>query len=417
MMSLPVLRARWILPVAAPPMRDAWVSVHGGRIVAVGTGASPGPVTDLGDVALLPGLVNAHTHLELSWMAGLVPPATSMPAWIRTLLRTRGVGPAGGEDDIVTAMEGAVAVMRATGTVLVGDVSNSLASAAVLKRRGYDAAIFHEILGFDPLDPKKMVRDARKRLNELVADSTNVEPNQLRAHSAVVAHAPYSTAPELFTEIATRHDGLAPLSVHLAESQEEVEFLHTGSGPMRALLDTLGVWNEAWQVPRCGPVEYLRRIGYLLPGTLLVHGVHLTMGELDQARDADAVIVTCPRSNVWVGGGIPPVSRFYGSGVPVAIGTDSLASTDTLNMFDELAALRRLAPEVDAARLLDSATRVGAEALGFGQHYGTITAGRRAAFASVRLPAGIGARSEDVEEYLVSGVSAAAIVPVGVPAA
>jgi cytosine/adenosine deaminase-related metal-dependent hydrolase len=141
----------------------------------------------------------------------------------------------------------------------------------------------------------------------------------------------------------------------------------------------------------------------------LVHCVHLTLAELDEVRDADAVIVTCPRSNGWVGGGVPPVSRFYGAGVPVAIGTDSLASTDTLNMFDELAALRRLAPEVDAARLLESATRIGAEALGFGQHYGTISEGRWARFATVDLPPEIGARGEDVEEYLVSGVSAAAI--------
>jgi cytosine/adenosine deaminase-related metal-dependent hydrolase len=266
--------------------------------------------------------------------------------------------------------------------------------------------VFHEILGFNPSDPAGMVRDAWKRLNELVADLPGRSANQLRA---LVAHAPYSTAPALFAEIAAQHAGPAPLSVHLAESTEEIEFLHTGRGPIRQMLETLGVWDGTWEVPRCGPVEYLRRVGYLQPGTLLVHCVHLTAAELDQARDAEAVIVTCPRSNVWVGAGVPPVSRFYGSGVPVAIGTDSLASTGSLNMFDELAALRRLAPEVDAARLLDSATRVGADALGFGKHYGSIGAGRLAVFASVALPPGIGARSEDVEEYLVSGVSAAAV--------
>jgi cytosine/adenosine deaminase-related metal-dependent hydrolase len=262
-----------------------------------------------------------------------------------------------------------------------------------------------------------MVRDARKRLkttSEVV--SGDGEGKRPQRSFSVVAHAPYSTAPSIFTEIAAHHEGPAPLSVHLGESAEEVEFLRTGRGPIRAMLETLGVWDTTWEVPRCGPVEYLRRIGYLQPGTLLVHCVHLTATELDDAREADAVIVTCPRSNVWVGGGVPPISRFYGAGLPVAIGTDSLASTDTLNMFDELAALRRLAPEVTAARLLESATRVGAEALGFGQHYGTISAGRRARFASVTLPAGIGARSEDMEEYLVSGVSAAAIEVLDAPA-
>ena len=407
MSLLTVLRARWILPVTGPPLRDAWVSVSDGRVAAVGEGRAPGPVTDLGDVALLPGLVNAHTHVELSWMAGLVPPAASMDAWIRQLMQVRRAGPAG-EVDTIADMTRAVTQMRATGTVLVGDISNTLASVPVLKVAGCDAVVFHEILGFNPADPASMVREAwRKRPLKTTSEAV----------FAVVGHAPYSTSPALFAEIAARHHGPAPLSVHVAESLEEIEFLRKGRGPIRKMLETLGVWDGTWEAPRCGPIEYLKRIGYLQTGTLLVHCVHVTATELDEIRDADAVIVTCPRSNVWVGGGVPPVSRFYGAGVPVAIGTDSLASTDTLNMFDELAALRRLAPEVDAARLLDSATRVGAEALGFGQHYGTISEGRRTRFATVALPPGIGTRGEDVEEYLVSGVSASAIGRLDVPAA
>jgi cytosine/adenosine deaminase-related metal-dependent hydrolase len=409
-------RARWVLPIVGPPLRDAWVTVAQGRVQAVGQRSVPANATDLGDVALLPGLVNAHTHVELSWMAGKVPPAASMPEWIRAVIKLRGAGPGGGDDECLSAMTHAVSDMRATGTVLAGDISNTLKSVPVLERGRCEAAVFHEILGFKPADPAAQAREARKRLEDLVADWPHDSTNQLRMHS-VVAHAPYSTAPALFGEIAAHHQGPAPLSVHLAESVEEVELLHTGRGPMRALLEALGVWDATWKVPRCGPVEFLRRVGYLQPGTLLVHCVHLTATELDEVRDADAIIVTCPRSNTWVGGGVPPVSRFYGAGVPVAIGTDSLASTDSLNMFDELAALRRLAPEVDAARLLESATRVGAEALGFGQHYGTISEGRRARFVSVSLPRGIGARGEDVEEYLVSGVSAAALGRLDVPAA
>jgi len=385
------------------PLRDGWVSVTDGRITALGQGPVAGPVEDLGDVALLPGLVNAHTHVELSWMAGLVPEAASMDEWIRALMQVRRLGPAGGDAEVAATMTRASLDMGATGTVLVGDISNSLASVPVLEGSHLESVVFHEILGFNPVDPIGMVREARRRVS--------------RPHSAVVGHAPYSTAPALFAEIAARHEGPAPLTVHVAESSEEIEFLHTGRGPMRTMLETLGVWSGTWEVPRCGPVEYLQRVGYLRPGTLLVHCVHLTVDELEVARDADAVVVTCPRSNVWVGGGVPPVSRFYGAGVPVAIGTDSLASTDSLNMFDELAALRRLAPEVDAARLLESATRVGAEALGLGHDFGTIAAGRLARLATVALPAGIGSRGGDVEEYLVSGVPAAAIGRVDLPAA
>jgi cytosine/adenosine deaminase-related metal-dependent hydrolase len=146
-------------------------------------------------------------------------------------------------------------------------------------------------------------------------------------------------------------------------------------------------------------------VGYLVAGALLVHAVHLTDDGLEKIRRAKAVLVTCPRSNLWVGAGPPRLSHFFASGAPVAIGTDSLASAPTLNMFDELAEMRRLAPELAAPTLLDSATRRGADALGFGRDYGTLAPGKRAVLVAVDVPAA----ERDVEEYLVSGVTAGAI--------
>ncbi len=393
-----IVRAAWVLPIAGAPVRDGWVSVENGRVQAGGPGRPPAPAPGQGHVAVLPGQVNAHTHLELSGLGGRVAPAQSVVAWIRAMLAERAKGAAGAPAAVARAAQAA----RDTGTVLFGDVSNRLDVAHSV--RG-DGVVFHEILGFNPVDPAGMVRAAHARLR---AYGQAGAPDLA---GAVVAHAPYSTAPALIAAIASRHEGPAPLSTHLAESAEEVEFLHTGRGPFRDLLMEVGTWTPAWTTPRCGPVEYLRRMGHLQEGTLLAHCVHLTPSEIEQVRDAGAVIVTCPRSNAWVGGGVPQVSRFYGAGVPVAIGTDSLASTDTLNMFDELAALRRLAPEVDAALLLESATRMGAEALGWGRHYGTLSPGRLARMVAVDLPVGTGTRSEDVEEYLVSGVPVAGIRP------
>ncbi len=395
--------ARWVLPVSGAPVAGGWVSVAHGRVADVGGGSAPAGARDLGDTVLLPGLVNAHTHLELSWMAGRVPPQVSMDAWIRTMMGIRRAGPAGGDAEVAAAMRDALASAKATGTVLIGDISNSLASVPALAEAGVDATVFHEILGFNPLDVASQVREAHARLRS-VHQSTR--PREHR--SSVVAHAPYSTAPELFREIAARHVGPAPLAVHLAESNEEMEFLRTGQGPIREMLEALGVWTGTWTPPGSHPVRYLRDLGYLQPGTLLVHGVHFTADDLDDARSAEAVVVTCPRSNVWVGGGVPPLARFYASGVDVAIGTDSLTSVDSLNLFDELAAMRRLAPEVDAARLLESATRVGAEALGYTRDYGTISTGKLAKFVAVQLPAGL-TRVRDVEEYLVSGVPASSV--------
>jgi cytosine/adenosine deaminase-related metal-dependent hydrolase len=391
-------RARWLLPIDRPPIADGWCAVEHGVIVEIGAGRAPDPAEDLGDVAVLPGLVNAHTHLELSWMHGRVPPAGSMTEWIRTMLAIRAAGPPGGDHERLEAMRRAAAEMRATGTVLAGDISNTLQTPPVWRDAGIPAVVFHELLGFNVSGVAAMVREACERSARVAIDG-DVE-------LGVVAHAPYSTSPALIAEIAHRC-GPAPLSIHLAESADEIEFLRTGRGPFRTLLEDLGVFDAGWSAPGCDPVEYLRRLGYLQPGMLAIHAVHLTDDELERLRRASAFVVTCPRSNEWVGGGIPRVAHFYAARVPVAIGTDSLASAPSLNMFDELAELRRLAPELTAATLLDSATHVGARALGRGAEYGTLAPGKRAALITVDIPRA----TRGVEEYLVSGVPASAVRP------
>ena len=191
-----------------------------------------------------------------------------------------------------------------------------------------------------------------------------------------------------------------PLSIHLGESAQEIDFLRDGTGEWRGLLEALGAWNPSWVVPGCGPVEYLDRLGMVNRDLLAVHGVQFTDAELSRLAAAGATVVTCPRSNRWTGAGVPPIDRFYASGVRVAIGTDSLASVGDLNLFAEMAEVRRLAPAVPAARILASATLAGAEALGFAAELGSIEPGKRAQLLAVRLPADV----RDVEEYLLSGI-------------
>jgi cytosine/adenosine deaminase-related metal-dependent hydrolase len=196
------------------------------------------------------------------------------------------------------------------------------------------------------------------------------------------------------------------LSVHLGESPEEVRFLRDGTGAWRDLLERIGAWTPDWPVPGCGPVEYLDRLGLVNDRLVAVHGAQLADAELRALANAGATIVTCPRSNRWTGAGTPPVARFYGSGVRVAIGTDSLASVEDLNVFAEMAAVRALAPTVPAARILQSATLDGAAALGFGSELGSIEPGKRAALLAVTIPQDVPPHAEDVEEYLVGGVGA-----------
>ena len=384
-------RARWVLPIARPPIPQAVVSVDRGLIVGVAE-ADRDDVIDLGPVAVLPGLVNAHTHLELSWMRGQVPPANSMPKWAGALMSLRRTV----SHEPPEPIGAAIVEARAAGTVLVGDVTNTLATYDWIADSDLSAVFFRELLGFSAADPDAVVDAAAEQIASLMPIAW------LRA--SIVPHAPYSVSPALFEAIA-RRAGDRPISIHLGESPAEIEFLRTGTGEWRALLESLGVWNDGWTPPACGPVEYMERFGLLNDRLLAVHGVQFTEDDLARLGRAGATLVTCPRSNVWTGAGEPPIERFYASGVRVAIGTDSLASVLDLNLFAELAAVRRLAPRVPARELLASATVHGAAGLGFGDEFGTIEAGKRAQLIAVRIPEHV----TDVEEYLGGGVEPAEI--------
>ncbi|MGH9159075.1 MAG: amidohydrolase family protein [Vicinamibacteraceae bacterium] len=388
-------RAAWVLPIVQPPIADGWLDVADGRILRVGPpGDEPAGVVvdderDLGTVAVLPGLVNAHTHLELSFLQGRVPPAGAMPDWVRVLMRER----AAAQDVSVAAIQAAVRQLERCGTAAVGDLGNTRAAVAVLRESTLHALSFHELLGLRG-DARAMVSEARSAMHTVDAGA--------RVREALAAHAPYSTSPELFIAIAhaSRGQPVGQISVHLGESPEEVEFLHTAGGSWRDLLENLGVWPQAWRAPGCGPVEFLARLGWLTPTTTVVHGVQLEEVELATLAKSGVTLVTCPRSNQWVGVGSPPIDRFRASGVRLAVGTDSLASVPDLDLFAELAELRRLAPSVAATELLRWATINGARALGFDE-LGAIAPGRVARLIAIELPAGI----DDVEEWLVRGVS------------
>jgi cytosine/adenosine deaminase-related metal-dependent hydrolase len=386
-------RADWILPIAAPPIRGGAVSIENGRVQAV-EHRSPAGAVDLGRRVVLPALVNAHTHLELSYLRGRIPRASRFTEWVKPVLAARRTPPDAGVVDAEAAT--AIAEAHASGTGLFGDVSNSLGALAALRASQLPARVFHELLGFSVPDPDARVAEARARV-----DAAAREPGSSNLRFSLAPHAPYSVSPGLFDSLrrdASAHGDIT--TVHLAESAEEVQLLADGAGPWRALLETLGVWTDAWQPPAASPVEYLHRRGFLDASTLVVHGVQCTVTDVATLRTLRAPVVSCPRSNAYVGAGSPPLAAFYEAGVPVAFGTDSLASVDDLNLFSELAAARQLAPRVSARTLLESATKTGAWALGFDGEYGTIEPGRRAALISVQLPESV----QDVEEYLVSGI-------------
>jgi cytosine/adenosine deaminase-related metal-dependent hydrolase len=402
-------RAEWVCPIARPPMRDGWVTLRAGRIEAVGgpADAMPSPARDLGRAAIMPGLVNAHTHLELSWLRGRVPPAATFIDWIKTLFLTRGGRSERPDDAKVTgAARAAAREMRETGTCAVGDISNSLATVEGIRASRLRGVVFHELLGFNLPDGQSVIDTRTHR-----ATAAALGGEEVRV--ALAPHAPYSVSPELFRAIREEVNRLAPpiTSVHLAESESEVDFLRDGSGPWPGILRWVGSTRDDWSPPGQTPVEYLDGLGMLDARTLVVHAVHLTDADLQRLRDIGVTVVTCPRSNQWVGVGAPPIARFYEAGVRVAIGTDSLASVDDLNLFSELKTMQWLAPQIDASRLLQSATQAGADALGLGNELGTIEVGKRAELIAIALDKAVDgphgpdtASPGDVERYLVSGI-------------
>ncbi len=366
-----------------------------GLVTAVGMSAAGGfpvsSVVDLGEAVIMPGVVNAHTHLELSGLRGSIPRAASMPEWVRavTSARLNLVSQSGG------LLSDAASECREVGTALVGDISNSMESLDTFLTESIDATLFHEFLGFNVEADKvrPLIEPLARRITQCLNGSVRVR---------AAAHAPYSVSAELFRAIG-RLPG--PRSVHLAESEEEVEFLISGKGPWRDILEERGRMKFGWVSPRVGPVDYLESVGWLREDTIVVHGVQLVDDEIDRLAEAGSTLVVCPRSNDWTGAGVPPIAKFYARGLRVAIGTDSLASAPDLSIFTEMAEIRRLAPDVPAFRILQSATIVGAYGLGRGRSHGAIEPGRRAALVSVALPPGI----SDVEEYLVSGIPSESI--------
>ena len=410
--ALHVYRASWVVPVDAPPIRDGWVAVDGGVIAGVGGpdddplrhGHPASAASALGDAVLMPALVNAHTHLELSWLRGRTRPAASFLGWVSGMMRERLQSPDGRDEAFVrSAMALALEEMKAGGTGLVGDISNALGHLDLLDASGLDGVVFHEIIKFRAGDAGAFVDEARRRIGA-AAGAT-------RWRLALAPHAPYSVAPSVFQALVAARPALrdAHMSVHIGESPEEVEFIGRGGGGWPDLLKRLGAWDPDWRVPGCSPVEYLDRLGFWNDRTLAIHAVQAGERDLMRLAELGVTVVTCPRSNAWVGAGTPPAQAFYRSGVRVAIGTDSLTSVADLNLFSELAELRRIAPGVAPADLIRSATLSGAEALGFGGTHGALAPGRRAAMVAVAVPPG----TPDVEQYLVSGIEPGKVRPIG----
>ncbi|OYT72779.1 MAG: hypothetical protein CFK52_03980 [Chloracidobacterium sp. CP2_5A] len=382
--------AQWVLPVAAPPIRDGAVATRDGQILAVG------PETDvrarlarlgtletvaLGRAAICPGFVNAHTHLELTAFRGRLE-GLSFFDWIRTLTRLRDER-MDAEDLDLSAQWGAVEAARA-GVTTLADTGASAAGFRALLQSGLRGIAYQEVFGPDPMQAKKSLSGLKRRIEALRRSETEL------ARLGVSPHAVYSVSALLFRlviEYAERQD--LPVAIHCAESQAEDDFLRSGQGPFADFLRRRGI---AWTPPRVSAIRYLSDLNALRVKPLLIHAARATEEDIGLLTVHDARVAHCPKSNAKFGHGIAPASRMRQRGARVGLGTDSVASNNVCDLLDEgrFAQLVSRATQGDghllpAPALLQWMTLDGACALGLDNRIGTLEVGKDADLIGISL--------------------------------
>jgi 5-methylthioadenosine/S-adenosylhomocysteine deaminase len=367
-----VYSADWVLPVDSEPIRDGAVAVRDSRIVEVGPAAdvSGDARHHFEECAIVPGFVNAHTHLEYTTYAGFGDGVADFAEWLAIhVSRKRRVG---WEEHLAIARLGAAECL-ASGVTTVGDCSFSGAAAVAVAELGLRAIVYLEVFGSDP-------DDVLRQFEELHAAAAPSQSDRVRL--GVSPHAPYSVSRDAYRACARL--GL-PLATHLSESASELRYLLDGGGPWQGLdflVDPPGA---------TGP-RLLAGEGLLQPGVVAVHCVTVEPDEIDLLARSGAGVVHCPRSNALLGCGIAPVAAIRAAGGRVGLGTDSPASAPSFDMLDEMRAALLLARagSADAAALtatdcLSLATLGSAQALGLEDEIGSLTPGKRADLAVVSL--------------------------------
>jgi cytosine/adenosine deaminase-related metal-dependent hydrolase len=374
--------AAWLINPDVPPVAGGAILVRDGLVAATGTLAElksryPAPVTDHHDCAILPGFVNAHTHLEL----------THFPSWrmrthidynprrfsdwiIQVIKITRGLH----EEDFRTSLVEGIRKCIESSTTAVGDIITRYdlqTSYGILPIRG---RVFFETLGHDTTRFQERLKEAQAAVAGMLEEflSPGLSPHTVYT----IGEANLSA----IRDVALSRN--LPLAIHISESQAEGDFIFDTSGPLASELYPFVGWEQYLMPPRhCSSTELLDRHGLLTPTTLAVHCVHINLADAQILQQRGVTVCLCPRSNDRLDVGRAPLSLFRKRGIPLALGTDSLASNDSLSLWDEMRfALDLFAEELSPADVFRMATTGGAAALGLSASLGSLEAGKRADF-------------------------------------
>jgi cytosine/adenosine deaminase-related metal-dependent hydrolase len=369
-------RARWIVPVTSPPEANGIVAVDGNRIAYAGPAfeAPPGDEVNLGDVILMPGLINAHCHLELTAMRGFLEDL-DFRRWILRLTSARQA--VLDRDALLDSARYGIEEGLRAGITTFADTSDSAVGLQAMREAAVRGIVYQEVFGPDPSQCAKSIADLREK----VAGLRYLETPLVRV--GVSPHAPYTVSDDLFKGTANlAREMQLPVAVHIAESELEWELVAKGSGGFADGLRRRGI-----EVAPRGesPVALLDACGVLDTHPLLIHCVRVNAADVERIASSSSAVAHCPVSNAKLGHGVAPLLDLLEAGIPVGLGSDSMASNNRMDLLEEarvaLLAQRAVAQMCDApqaADMIELATIAGARALGIDAQVGSLEEGKQA---------------------------------------
>jgi aminodeoxyfutalosine deaminase len=383
------LKARYLFPVAGRPIRDGMLTMDGERIATVGGRCGDGDIRDLGNVAILPGLVNAHVHLDFSDLAKpLGGPGINFVDWIRRVMEFRGSATSATERKTVAPFDPVTLGLQESiryGVTTLGDIAQPddrrLESPPAIATETLNLTTFQELIAPTSQRVAAALKLARAHVRRIAAGPSSRQPG-------LSPHAPYTVHPELLAAVI----GLStaeqvPVAMHLAESREELELLQHGSGPLRVLLEELGAWDATAHQSGLRPLDYLRLLASA-HRALVIHGNYLDDEEIAflAANARHMAAIYCPRTHHWFARDTYPLETMLAAGAVVALGTDGRGSSPDLSLLAEMRFVARHHPTVVRERILRMGTIDGARALGWETQVGSLEPGKRADLTIVALP-------------------------------
>lgn len=379
--------AGWMLTEPQTLVEKGWLLAEKGIIREIGRGRIPAsiPVQDHGPGLLLPAFANAHTHLELSALQGRISLSRGFRFWVKELLEKRA---ALGEEKLKTGAAQGIRELKNSGCIAVGEISTLGLTKEILADSGLSAVYFREYLGGISAMPEDL---------SLFPEKGNIIPS-------LAAHAPHTTSPELLKALKekTRNAGL-PFSVHLAESEDEMEFLQKARGPWADFLTERGIDFSGWGLPVQNPLHYADSLGLADDKSIFVHLLHAGAEEFRLLKERGSYVCICPRSSQNLHGCLPDLPGMLRAGLSPCLGTDSAASAQSLHILDEMAFTARAFPEISPETVIAMSTVNGAAALGMSDYSGSLMPGKAAAFSYISIENGL---SSNILERIIHETSA-----------